>query len=303
MSRDDVIAPMDPADDLPVVRSIDLTDLQEAIRRGVDDFRAMPTHVVFLCLIYPVVGLLIGKIALGYNVIPILYPLAAGFALVGPLAAIGLYELSRRRELGLDTSWLHAFDVFHSPSLPAIALMGGLLLLIFIIWVATAHALYVGLFGYAPPTSIEAFVKQVFATPEGQILIAAGNAIGFAFSVVVLLLSVVTFPLLLDRNVGAAAAMLTSMRAVVKNPGTMAAWGLFVACLLALGTIPLFFGLAIVLPILGHATWHLYRRVIEPDTNPRPEYRPKAKRIHYGAQFPSSFFFPSARNDENREDG
>ena len=302
MARDDVIAPMHPTEDLPVVRSIDLSDLQVAIKRGVDDFRAMPTHVVFLCLIYPVVGLLIGKLALGYNVIPMLYPLAAGFALVGPLAAIGLYELSRRRELGLDTSWLHAFDVFRSPSLPAIALIGGLLLLIFIIWVATAHALYVGLFGYAPPTSIEAFVNQVFATREGQVLVVAGNAIGFGFALVVLMLSVVTFPLLLDRNVGAAAAMLTSIRAVVKNPGTMAVWGLFVACSLALGSVPMFFGLAIVLPILGHATWHLYRRVVEPDTNPRPEFRPKAKRIHYGAQFPSSLFFPSARNDERQEE-
>ncbi|MGI9423136.1 MAG: DUF2189 domain-containing protein [Hyphomicrobiaceae bacterium] len=298
MARPDIIAPMEQTDTLPVVRSVGLDDLRDAIIKGVDDFRAMPTHVVFLCLIYPIVGLLIGRFAFGYNVIPLLYPVAAGFALVGPIAAIGLYELSRRRELGLDTSWIHAVDVFRSPSLPAIGLMGGLLLLIFILWVSVAHSLYVSTFGYAEPSSLYAFAEQVFTTPEGHLLIVAGNAIGFVFALAVLMVSVVTFPLLLDRNVGAAAAMLTSIRAVVKNPVTMAAWGLFVACALAIGSLPLFFGLAIVMPILGHATWHLYRKVVEPDPNPRPEYHPKPRAIHHGAQFPSSLFFASRREDD-----
>src|SRR4029078_13524588 len=121
--------------ELPVVRSIGLSDLRYALAKGLEDFRAMPTHVIFLCLIYPIAGVAIGRAAFGYDVVPLLYPLATGFALLGPIAAIGLYERSRRRDLGLDTSWRHAFDIFHSPSLPAIAALGGLLLLVFGVWI------------------------------------------------------------------------------------------------------------------------------------------------------------------------
>ena len=123
-AQTDVILPTEPARELPVVRSIGVTDLRDALAKGVDDFRAMPTHVLFLSLIYPMIGLGLGAATFGYDLIPLLYPLAAGFALIGPLAAIGLYELSRRRELGLDTSWQHAFDVRHSPSLRSIAALG-----------------------------------------------------------------------------------------------------------------------------------------------------------------------------------
>src|SRR5207302_1557906 len=116
MTYPDVMTPVEPSGELPVVRSIGPSDLKDALARGLDDFWAMPTHVVFISLLYPIVGFALGCASFGYNLIPLLYPLAAGFALIGPLAAIGLYELSRRRELGLDTSWRHAFDVVHSPS-------------------------------------------------------------------------------------------------------------------------------------------------------------------------------------------
>ena len=292
MSRTDAIAPIEPADALPVVRDVSTDDVVEALKKGVDDFRAMPTHVVFLCLIYPIVGLILGRAAFGYNILPLLYPMAAGFALVGPFLGIGLYELSRRREMGLDTSWHHAFDVLKSPSLPAILLLGAMLFLVLIIWVAVANALFVAAFGYEAPTSLGALVAQVLQTPDGHFLIIAGNLIGLAFALAVFCLTVVSFPLLLDRRVGAASAMLTSIRTILKNPAAMAFWGLVVAASLVLGSLPLFFGLAVVMPILGHASWHLYRKAIEPDPNPRPEYRPKPRTISHGAQFPSSFLFP-----------
>ncbi|MEE9587419.1 MAG: DUF2189 domain-containing protein [Hyphomicrobiaceae bacterium] len=155
-----------------MVRSIAPADLKDVLAKGLDDFWAMPTHVIFLVLIYPIVGILLARASFGYQVIPLLYPIAAGFALVGPIAGLGLYELSRRRELGMDTSWKHAFDVFHSPSLP----------------------------------------------------------------------------------------------------------------------------------VLGHATWHLYRKVVEPDLSPRPEYRPRLKGRRYGAEFPASLFFPSAREEPAYEE-
>jgi uncharacterized membrane protein len=267
------------------------------LAKGLEDFRAMPTHVVFLSLIYPIVGLALAGAAFGYDVVPLLYPLAAGFTLIGPFAAIGLYELSRRRELGMDTSWKHAFDVIHSPSLPAIVALGLLLLLIFAIWLAVAEALYVASFGPDEPTTLSALARKVLTTQEGYNLIIVGNAVGFLFAVLAFLLSVVSFPLLLDRHVGAPVAIVTSVKATFRNPLTMAIWGLFVAGALAIGSLPFFIGLAVVMPVLGHSTWHLYRRVVEPDLTSRPEFQPRLKGRRYAADFPASLFAPSKRDD------
>ncbi|MER9058099.1 DUF2189 domain-containing protein [Mesorhizobium sp. M0136] len=249
----------------PTVRRISTEDLIDALRLGVEDFWAKPSHYVFLCLIYPVVGLILTQWTSGSNAIQLIYPLMSGFALVGPFAAIGLYEISRRREFGMDTSWWHALDVRHSPALPAIAVIGIMLLVLFLLWLFTAQSIYTSLYGNQPPASIAGFIREVLTTSKGWTLILLGNLAGFAFAAIVLATTVVAFPLLLDRDVGAVSAVETSARAVLTNPLQMALWGLMVAVLLVIGSIPLFAGLAVVMPILGHATWHLYRRVVEPE--------------------------------------
>ena len=207
----------------PVVRKISLADLRDVLAKGIDDFKAMPTHAMFLCIIYPIVGVLLARLTFGYSILPLLYPLVAGFALVGPVAALGLYELSRRREAGLDTSAAHAFDVLESSSIGAITALGLLLLTVFVIWVALANALYVATFGYASPASVESFVHDLFTTRAGWTLIIVGNGVGLLFAILVLTIGAISFPLLLDRDVGAAVALLTSIRAVIRNPLTMAA--------------------------------------------------------------------------------
>ncbi|WP_214472752.1 DUF2189 domain-containing protein [Mesorhizobium sp. dw_380] len=249
----------------PTVRHITISDLWDALRLGAEDFWAKPSHYVFLCLIYPIVGLILARWSSGSNAIQLVYPLMSGFALVGPFAAIGLYEISRRRELGMNTNWRHAFDVRHSPALPSIAVIGIMLFALFLLWLFTAQSIYTGLFGNQPPASISAFVRDVLTTSKGWTLILLGNAAGLVFAVVVLATTVIAFPLLLDRDVGAVSAVETSARAVMANPLQMALWGLLVAVLLVIGSIPLFAGLAVVMPILGHATWHLYRKVVEPE--------------------------------------
>lgn len=295
----DVILPIETGTRLPVVRSVSPSDLVSVLKKGLDDFWAMPTHVLFVGIVYAAVGLIIGRAALGYEFVPLIYPLVTGFALLGPFAAIGLYELSRRREMGRDPSWRHMLDFVHSPSLGSIAILALLLVVVFLIWIAMANAMYVARFGHQNFTSLAEFVNQVVTTPQGFDLFVVGNAVGLLFAVGVLSLTVIAFPLLLDRHVGIATAMATSLVAVAKNPITMALWGLIVAVALFLGALPLFIGLAVVIPVLGHATWHLYRAVVEPDTGERPEYSPPPKYKRYGAQFPASLFASSSQREDD----
>jgi len=246
----------------PTIRRITTADLGDVLARGIADFNEKPSHLVFLTVIYPVVALILARLTFGYDILPLLFPLAAGFALLGPVAALGLYELSRRRELGEEINWGQAFSVSQSPSIGAIVRLSLLLIAIFALWLFTAQAIYWSLFGSNMPVSPGQFVDQLFSTSRGWSLIIIGNLVGFVFALVVLAISVVSFPLLLDRNVSASVAMTTSIRAVLANPVPMLAWGLIVAVGLLVGSLPFFVGLCVVLPVLGHATWHLYRKVV-----------------------------------------
>jgi uncharacterized membrane protein len=249
----------------PVIRRIGIADLKDALARGLDDFAAFRDDVVLICIVYPVAGLILARLAFGYELLPLVFPLASGFALIGPFAAVLLYEMSRRRERGLDVSWGDGFKLAHSPALGAILVLGLTLMALFLLWLGTAWGIYALALGPEPPASIGGFARDVLTTERGWAMIVIGIGVGFVFAVVALTISVVSFPLLVDRQVRLGTAVKTSVDAVIANPGTMAVWGLIVAGSLVLGSIPLLIGLIVVMPVLGHATWHLYRKVVAPD--------------------------------------
>jgi uncharacterized membrane protein len=264
MSTFHVMAGGERAELEPQIRRIDLSDVRGAIVDGWRDFLAMRSDVLLVALIYPLIGVALAVWSSGADALPLLYPLAVGFALLGPLAAIGLYEISRRREAGEAVSARNAFDVLKSPSMPSILALAFGLALVFLAWLASAQALYQALFGAEPPTSLSHMLREILSTRTGWRLIVLGNAVGLAFAAVTFCATAISLPLLLDRDVGLAVAVRASFEAVKRNPVEMAVWAAVIAAGLAIGFLTCFVGLAIVMPVLGHATWRMYRALVGP---------------------------------------
>ena len=244
------------------VRRIAPSDCWAALREGLDDFVATPTHPAFVGVFYAIAGIALAALSSFGSALQLVFPLAAGFALVGPFFAVGLYELSRRREAGLAATWKDAFAVFRSPALPSVFALGFFLLVLFALWISAAEVLYAGLYGPKAPAAALPFLRDVLTTSRGWTLVAVGGLIGFCFAAVALSISVIAFPLMIDRDVGLAPALVASVRLARLNPGPVALWGAIVATALAVGSAPLFIGLAVVMPVLGHATWRFYRRAV-----------------------------------------
>ena len=246
----------------PRVQTITVPVLRRAVKRGLEDFGALRTDVIFLAAIYPIMGIFLSVVTFQGAMMPLLFPMASGFALLGPVAAIGLYEMSRQREAGRDTGWAAALSALRARALGPVLVLGLLLAAIFTVWMFTAHEIYMATLGPDLPASVGTFLGAVLTTGPGWTMIVTGFAVGFVFATVVLVISLVSFPMLIDRRVGVPVAVITSIRVAQKNPGTVAVWGLFVAVALLVASIPAFLGLVIVLPVLGHATWHLYRAAV-----------------------------------------
>lgn len=251
-----------PAEPAPPVRTIDASDLNAALREGYRDFLAKRGDLIVVGLIYPVIGFAAAAVFLQGAFVPLFFPILAGIGLLGPVAALGFYELARRREAGLESTWSHFFDVTKRPSRDAILTVTAILLIVFFAWILAAWTLYAA-FIEAQPRSIDDFLAALFTTANGWGLIVVGNLVGLAFAWTVMALSVVSLPLLVDRDTDARTAIATSLRAVRANRWVMARWGVIVAALLVLGSIPAFIGLAFVLPWLGYSTWHLYTKLVD----------------------------------------
>ncbi len=256
------VRPTQGEEAIPEIRTLTLDDLRKALRKGWADVMAFRSDVVFVCLLYPVIGGVLAVLAVQGNSLQLVFPTLSGFALAGPVAAVGLYDMSRRREQGAPTSWLAYLDVIKSPKFGGILILSLFHVVVFLVWIMTANLIFDATLGPDAPVSAAAFVRDVFTTGAGWAMIVIGMAVGFVFSVAVLAISVVSFPMLLDRDVTLPTAVVTSVKVALKNPVPIGIWGMIVAGSLALGALPALLGLVLVLPILGHSTWHLYRQAV-----------------------------------------
>ncbi len=246
----------------PAVRRISESDLDWALAQGWKDFREKRGDILILALLYPLLGFLAAAVAFDDTFLPMFFPLIAGVSILGPAAASGFYEIARRREAGLDSSWMHFLDPLNGRSRAGLAILTAGLAALFVGWLLTAAVIAAATLGVAPSTGAADFLRRVLTTPQGWTMVLLGNLAGFGFAAATLILSLVSFPMVVDGTAGPLTAVTTSINAFRKNSGVIASWGLRVAGLLVLGALPAFIGLAVVLPVLGYATWHLYTRLV-----------------------------------------
>lgn len=254
-----------PSRPMPQVRKISFADVTDALGRGMRDFRRAPKYGLAFGTLYALGGILTAATASALNMMHLTYPLAAGFALIGPLVAIGLYEVSRLIERGEPLSWGRVFGAIRAQAGKEIGWMSFVVLFVLIIWLYQVRLLLALFLGMEPISTMRDFLHVVLTTSQGWMFLAVGHVVGAILAVVLFSLTVVSFPLLLDRDVDFITAMITSVRSVVLNPVPLLLWAAIIALMLFIASVPLFAGLIFVLPVLGHASWHLYRKLVMPE--------------------------------------
>ena len=248
----------------PVVRAATFHDVREALTQGWGDFIAAPMYGLVFGGVYALGGILVVATAAFLGMSYLAYPLAAGFVLIGPFVAAGLYEVSRRREAGEPLDWRGVFGVIYAQGGREFAWMAFVSIFAFIVWMYQVRLLLALFLGFQSFASLGAFLNVVLTTGDGLAFLAVGHIVGAIMASIVFSLTAVSFPLLLDRDVDFITAMIVSVQAVVKSPVVMLGWAFAIVLIVALASAPFFLGLFVALPVLGHTTWRLYRRIVAP---------------------------------------
>jgi len=256
--------PSSTGSSFPKVRAVTFGDLRDVLRLGWADYRKAPMYGLFFAAVYATGGIILVAAVTAWDMRWLSYPLVIGFALIGPFIAPGLYEVSRRLEAGKELSWDKILGVVWDQHRRELGWMAFVMLFVFWVWMYQARTLFAVFFGFKGFATYDGFMEAVFTTTNGWTFLLVGHVVGAIISMILFSLTVVSCPLLLEREVDFITAMITSIRAVLKSPVVMGCWGLFVVVSVVLSAIPAFLGLLVVLPVLGHATWHLYHRAVEP---------------------------------------
>ncbi|WP_371932859.1 DUF2189 domain-containing protein [Roseibium sp. MMSF_3544] len=247
---------------MPQVNKISADDVIDALAAGLSDFRKAPVYGLAIGALFAAGGLFVILSAAALNMSYLAYPAAAGFVLIGPFAAVGLYEVSRRLQSGEELSWSTILGTMWAQKGRELSWMAFVVLFIQIMWMYQVRLLLALFLGFKSFASFDEFLSQVISTPEGLMFLAVGHVVGAILSLLLFSLTVVSFPLLLEEDRDFITAMITSVRAVVVSPVPMIGWALVVTALLIVSMVPAFLGLIVVLPVLGHTTWHLYKKCV-----------------------------------------
>lgn len=246
----------------PIVNTISKEDVIDALAAGLRDFRNAPVHGLVIGAFFAIGGVLVVLTAAALGMSYLSYPLAAGFVLMGPFAAVGLYEISRRLEAGEAVTWSGIFGRMWEQKGRELSWMAFVVLFIQIMWMYQVRMLLALFLGFQSFASFTEFLSEVVGTPEGLMFLAVGHVVGAILALILFSLTVISFPLLMEQDRDFITAMITSVRAVVTSPIPMIGWAVVVTITLIASIIPAFVGLVFTLPILGHTTWHLYRKCV-----------------------------------------
>ncbi len=249
---------------MPHLATISFADIGAAFAHGMSDFRQAPVYGLFFGGIFAVAGVIIVASVLWLDMPWMIYPFAIGFPLVGPFAAVGLYEVSRRLEAGEALDWNGILSVIWRQRTREFSWMAFVSLFIFWIWIYQVRLLIAIILGFKASTSLDRFLHVLVSTQEGLIFLLVGHIVGAILALVLYSVTVISLPFLVERNTDFVTALATSVRAVFTSPVPMLGFGLCVTILIIAASLPLFAGFLVVLPILGHTTWHLYRRIVAP---------------------------------------
>lgn len=247
---------------LPEVNTLTFDDINICLRNGIHDFRRAPLMGLFIGGIFAIIGLIIVQSLFVWKQSWMMYPALIGFPLIGPFAAIGLYEVSRRLSNNEPLSWGNILSTVWLQSRREVRWMAFVMLFIFWIWMYQIRLLIAIILGHMSFATLDAFLEIVTGTTQGLIFILVGHVIGACLAMILFSVTVVSIPLLLDRELDVISAMITSVKTVMSSPLVMLSWGVFVTLAIMVSFIPAFLGLLVVLPILGHTTWHIYKRAV-----------------------------------------